>query len=81
MEILPLVRLQKAVDLLGPGIWLTVDRVAFKALFGHDLGGPSAPAGIKAAKSFAKDCGCTFMFDVDKYEVRFGRACIKQDDL
>jgi NAD(P)H-hydrate repair Nnr-like enzyme with NAD(P)H-hydrate dehydratase domain len=70
MEDLPLVRLQRLRDLLGPGLWLTVDRKAFNRLFGHDID----PRRLKAAKDFAKDCGCTFVFDADKDEIRFGRA-------
>jgi len=43
-----------------------VDRRAFKHLFGHDSDGPTGPAGIKAAKDLAKDCGGMFLFDPDK---------------
>jgi hypothetical protein len=80
MEKLPLARFQRLIDLLGPGIWVTVDRVGFKGLFGHDLDGPTAPAGLKLAKDFAKDCGCSFIFDADRYEVRFLRAYSKRED-
>ena len=80
MENLPLARLQRLLDLLGPGLSLTVDRKAFKNLFGHASDGPNGPAGIKAAKDFAKDCGCTFWFDADKYEIRFGRTSVKSED-
>ena len=38
-------------------------RNALDRRFGIGLNGP---AGIKAAKDFAKDCGCTFLFDADK---------------
>ena len=80
MEKFPLARLQRLLDLLGPGLWLTVDRKAFKHLFGHDMDGPTGPAGIKTAQDFAKDCGCTFLFDADKYEIRFGRTATKRED-
>ena len=43
------------------------------------MDGPSGAAGIKAAKDFAKDCGCTFLFDADKYEICFGRVANKKD--
>ena len=77
MEDLPLVRVQRLLDLLGPGLWLTVDRSAFKRLFGHDID----PRGLKAAKDFARDCGCTFEFNADKGEIRFGSARTKQADM
>ena len=77
---LPLVRLQRLLALLGPGLSLTVDRRAFRKLFGRDIDGPTGPAGIKAAKDLAKDCGCTFVFDADKYEIRFGRTATERED-
>jgi hypothetical protein len=80
MENLPLARLQRLLDLLGPGLWLTVDRTAFRRLFGYDIDGPNGPAGIKAAKDFARDCGCTFLFDADRYEIRFSRVSVKREE-
>jgi hypothetical protein len=81
MDNLPLVRLQRLLDLLGPGLSLTIDRSAFRRLFGHEIDGNTRAAGIKAARDFAKDCGCTFLFDADKYEIRFGRTRNKEDDV
>jgi len=81
MDDLPLVRLQRLIDLLGPGLSLTVDRAAFRRLFGHAIDGPNGSAAIKTAKDFAKDCGCAFFFDAEKYEVRFGRGHAKREDV
>jgi hypothetical protein len=59
-------------------MWITLDRVSFPWFFGEsiDNGADVRPA-IAAAEAFAREEGCTFIFDEQDKVARFGRAYFK----
>ena len=65
----PLVRLQKILDLLGPGIFLEMDKAAFPIFFDGNIGLETAEI---EAKRFAMSRGCCFFSNGEK--VTFSRA-------
>ena len=62
-------QLRKVVDLVGPGLWLELDKAAFPAVFGGEIGNESAE--VEAAR-FAGANGCCFVSDGKT--AKFGRA-------
>ena len=70
----PLDRLQKLLDLLGPGLFLEMDKAAFSIFFDGNIGLKTAEI---EAKRFAMSRGCCFFSNGDK--VKFGRAYPKLD--
>ena len=69
----PLSHLAHILDLLGPGLFLVVDKSAFPRFFDGDIGRESA---VIEANAFAKQHGCQFFSD--GHSVKFGRAYSKK---
>ena len=67
--------IRNILDLLGPGLWLEMDKAAFPTFFGGDIGRESAK--VEAAR-FAKDNRCCFISDGQT--AKFGRAYSKEQD-
>lgn len=72
----PLNHLQKILDLLGPGLFLEIDKSAFPRLFGGDIGTEAAEI---EARRFAERSEC--FFSSDGSVAKFGRAYAKHTEL
>lgn len=68
----PIERLSKIVALIGPGLWLGVDRSAFSLFFNGEL---SQEVAEIEADRFAMRNGCTC--EIDEHGARFSRAYAK----
>ena len=74
-------RLGRIVDLLGPNMWLELDRVSFPAFFGRKLDATAEEReeGFAEARAFAHDRGAVFIGDALKKIGRFGRPFVKKN--
>ena len=68
----PLNHLQKILDLLGPGLFLEIDKAALPKFFGGDIGREAAEI---EARRFAERSEC--FFSSDGNTAKFGRAYVK----
>lgn len=68
-------RLKRAVDLLGPNMWLHLDEVSFPRFFDGPLR-QGSPA-VERARAFAHEAGCVFVLEPGV--AKFGRAYFKPE--
>jgi hypothetical protein len=71
-------RLLKAIDLLGPSIWLELDEVSFPRFFGGPLRRGSEA--LEVAQAFADKHGAVFVFQTNPRVAKFGRAYAKRGE-
>ena len=76
-------RLEAITDLLGPNMWLELDRVSFPWFFGHELDSTRAEfrEALRKAKSFAKERRLVFAFDQKRLLARFSRKYFERDEV
>jgi hypothetical protein len=74
--------LRKIVDLLGPGMWLELDRVAFAYFFGIQLDNSvdERNQAFAAAQEWASEQRAVCIPDETDLRVRFGRAYFKHNN-
>ena len=70
-----LASLKKAIDALGPNMWVQLDAASFPQCFGVPL--RKAPAALAGASLFAKLNGYVLSFDAKTRTAKFGRAHTK----